>query len=220
VRSPTPPGPSPTPGAIVSIEDVTHTSRGLLRGQRNAHFRLASAVGVDLDRRELARGRLARVLELDSALRGTHPAPPLPWQRYPRVDGYIHPWTSSGRLRPGLRFKGNQRGRCFLAEESARSAVSCLYPDGGRNDACFPQRRPWQRGDLAACSFGPGSTTFTRWVISQGSDPPIFVPWSRIGDISLGGYEDEVQAEYGSESRYGRRDSFLDSLLPGEGSWV
>jgi len=148
------------------------------------------------------------VLELDSPLKGTHPAPPLAWERYPRVDGYIHPWTPSGKLRPGLRFKGGQRGRCFLAEETARSAVSCLYPSLGRNDACFPQRRPWQRGDLAACSFGPGSTTFTRWVITQGSDPPIFVPWSRIGNISLGDYHSakvEVEAEYGPEPRYGYR---------------
>ena len=145
------------------------------------------------------------VLTLDSPLKGTHPAPSLAWQRYPRVDGYIHPWTASGKLRRGLRFKGEQRGRCFLAEESVRSAVSCLYPDGGRNDVCFPQRRPWQRGDLAACSFGPGSRTFTRWVISQGSDPPIFVRWSRIGDISLEGFKEEVEAEYGPEPRDGYR---------------
>jgi hypothetical protein len=145
------------------------------------------------------------VLKLESPLKGTHAAPRLPWERYPRVDGYIHPWTSSGKLRAGLRFKGEQRGPCFLAEESARSSVSCLYPSGGRNDACFPQRRPWQRGDLAACSFGPGSTTFTRWVITQGSDPPIFVPWSRIGDISLDGYKAEVAAEYGPEPTYGYR---------------
>ena len=146
------------------------------------------------------------VLELDSPLRGTHPAPPLPWQGYPHVDGYIHPWTASGKLRPGLRFKGEQRGRCFLAAETARSGVSCLFdPTSGRYDACFPQRRPWQRGDLAACSFGPGSTTFTRWVITQGSDPPVFVPWNRIGDISLGGFREEVEAEYGSEPRYGYR---------------
>ena len=144
------------------------------------------------------------VLKLDSPPRGTHPAPPLPWQRYPRVDGYIHPWTSTGKLRPGLRFTGEQRGRCFLVDETARSAVSCLAGNS-RYDACFPRRRPWQRGELAACSSGPGSTTFTRWVITQGSDPPIFVPWSRIGDISLGGYKDEVEAEYGSEPRYGYR---------------
>ena len=145
------------------------------------------------------------VLELDSPLKGTHPAPPLAWQRYPRVDGYIHPWTSGGKLRPGLRFKGKQRGRCFLAEESARSAVSCLLPSLGRADACFPQRRPWRRGELAACSFGPGSTTFTRWVITEGTDPPVFVPWSRIGDIALGGFKEEVDAEYGSEPDYGYR---------------
>src|SRR5947199_1503390 len=105
------------------------------------------------------------VLELDSPLKGTHPAPPLAWQRYPRADGYIHPWTSSGELRPGLRFKGAQRGRCFLVDETARSAVSCLAGNS-RYDACFPRRRPWQRGELAACSWGPGSTTLTRWVIT------------------------------------------------------
>src|SRR5437763_3227620 len=144
------------------------------------------------------------VLELDSPLKGTHPAPPLAWQRYRRVDGYIHPWTSSGKLRPGLRFQGERRGRCFLAAETARSAVSCLF-GVSRYDACFPQRRPWQRGNLAACSFGPGSRTFTRWVISQASDPPVSVRWSRIGDISLGSYKVEVEAVYGSEPLYGYR---------------
>jgi hypothetical protein len=145
------------------------------------------------------------VLELDSPLKGTHATPPLAWHRYPLVDGYVQPWTSSGTFRPGLRFKGHQRGRCFLVGETARSAVSCLYPNGGRNDACFPRRRPWQRGDRAACSWGPGSTTFTRWVITQGSDPPLFAPWSRIGDIALGDYRVEVEADYGSEPRYGYR---------------
>src|SRR5919198_2561659 len=67
------------------------------------------------------------VLELDSPPTGTHPTRPLRWFRYPRVDGYIHPWTSGGRLRSGLRFKGERRGRCFLVSETERSAVSCLY---------------------------------------------------------------------------------------------
>jgi hypothetical protein len=152
-------------------------------------------------------GRLNRrgVLRLDSPLDGTHPAPSLRWQRYPHVDGYIHPWTATGKLRAGIHFKGRLRGRCFLAAETVRSAVSCLYGTGARYDSCFPQRRPWRRGDLAACSVGPGFTTFTRWVITQGSDPPVFVPWSRIGDISLGGYKVEVEAEYGPEPRDGYR---------------
>jgi hypothetical protein len=145
------------------------------------------------------------VLTVDSPLKGTHPAPPLAWQHYPRVDGYIHPWTSTGKLRPGLRFKGEGRGRCFLAEESARSAVSCLYQNSGRSEACFPRRRPWRRGDLAACSYGPGSRTFTRWVITEGSDPPILVPWSGVGDIALGGYKVEVVADYGPEPSAGYR---------------
>jgi hypothetical protein len=144
------------------------------------------------------------VLEPDSPLTGTHSTPPLAWQRYPHVDGYIHPWTASGKLRRGLSFEGKRHGRCFLVDETARSAVSCL--DGtARYEACFPRRRPWQRGELAACEFGPGSTRFTRWVITQGSDPPIFVPWSRIGGISLGEYKEEVRAYYGPEPRDGYR---------------
>jgi NADH dehydrogenase len=41
-------------GAILNVEDITHSIRGLLRGQRNAHFRLAKAVRADLGRHELA----------------------------------------------------------------------------------------------------------------------------------------------------------------------
>jgi NADH:ubiquinone reductase (H+-translocating) len=40
-------------GAILNVEDITHSIRGLLRGQGNARFRLATAVGADLDRHEL-----------------------------------------------------------------------------------------------------------------------------------------------------------------------
>src|SRR5436190_13288599 len=145
------------------------------------------------------------VLKLDSPLTGTHPARPLPWHRYPRVDGYIRPWAASGAFRSGLRFKGEERGRCFLVEETARGAVSCLRRNQGRYEACFPRRRPWRRGDVAACSWGPGSLTFTRWVMTEGSDPPIFIPWNTIGEISLGSYEQEVEAEYGPQPSLGYR---------------
>src|SRR5512142_2466458 len=40
-------------GAIVSTEDITHAIRGLLRGQSNIRFRLATADGVDLERHEV-----------------------------------------------------------------------------------------------------------------------------------------------------------------------
>jgi hypothetical protein len=99
--------------------------------------------------------------------------------------------------------------RTFLIDGSIeyglRTAIRCccLCPRSPRYH--FPKRRPWQRGDLAACSFGPGSTTFTRWVITQGSHPPIFVPWGRIDDLSLGGFKEEVEAEYGPEPSYGYR---------------
>src|SRR6266536_1469640 len=58
-------------------------------------------------------------LELDSPPKSTHPAPPLAWQRYPRVDGYVHPWTSSAKLRPGLRFKA--RDEAAASSPSRRS---------------------------------------------------------------------------------------------------
>jgi hypothetical protein len=106
------------------------------------------------------------VLALDSPPKGTHPAAPLAWARYPRVDGYVQPWTSDGKLRPGLHVEGGHRGRCFRVDETARSAVSCLSGNS-RYDSCFPRRRPWRPGDVAVCSFGPGSTRFTRWVITS-----------------------------------------------------
>src|SRR5919197_1896252 len=36
------------------------------------------------------------VLVLDRPLTGTHPTPPLAWQRYPHLDGFVEPWTSRG----------------------------------------------------------------------------------------------------------------------------
>jgi hypothetical protein len=106
------------------------------------------------------------VLELDSPLRGTHPTPPLAWQRYPHIDGFVEPWTSRGTLRPGLRFKGEGRGRCFVVDETVRSGISCLTRTLRRYDACFPQRRNWRAGDLAACG-GLGDTSFVRWTITR-----------------------------------------------------
>jgi hypothetical protein len=105
------------------------------------------------------------LLNLDSPLRATHPTPPLAWQRYPHVDGFIEPWTSSGKLRPGLRFNGKGRGRCFVVSETARGGISCLSRTLWRYDACFPQRQNWRVGDLAACG-APGDIRFVRWTIT------------------------------------------------------
>jgi hypothetical protein len=106
------------------------------------------------------------VLTLRVSIEGTRATPPLAWQRrYPRIDGFVEPWTSSGTLRPGLRFKGERQGGCFLVAETVRSAISCLTRTGSRYNACFPQRRDWGAGDLAACG-APGGTTFVRWTIS------------------------------------------------------
>jgi hypothetical protein len=104
------------------------------------------------------------LLELDSPLEGTHP---LAWQRYPHIDGFVEPWTSSGELRPGLRFDGKERGGCFRVDETARSGISCLSGTLLRYDACFPQRQNWRAGGLAACG-GLGDTRFVRWTITGG----------------------------------------------------
>jgi hypothetical protein len=105
------------------------------------------------------------VLELDSPLKGTRPTPPLAWQRYPHIDGFVEPWTSSGKLRPGLRFEGEGRGRCFIVDETVRCGISCLRRTLSRYDSCFPQRQSWRAGDLAACG-GLGDTRFVRWTIT------------------------------------------------------
>lgn len=108
------------------------------------------------------------VLTLDTPLQNTHPTSPLAWQRYPHLDGFVEPWTTGGTLRPGLRFKGEGRGRCFVVDETARSALSCLARKLRRYDACFPRRRHWRAGDVAACG-SLGSTTFVRWTIRERS---------------------------------------------------
>jgi hypothetical protein len=105
------------------------------------------------------------VLVLDSPLKGTHPTPPLAWQRYPHLDSVVHPWTSRGTLRAGLRFKGTARGPCFVVDETVIAAISCLLANGGRYEACFPQWQYWLPGQLAACG-GFGGTSFVRWTIT------------------------------------------------------
>jgi hypothetical protein len=151
---------------------------------------------------------------LDGPLKGTHATPPLLWHRYPVVDGYIQPWTAGGTLRPGLTFKREGRGHCFLADDTVYSAVSCLRPDLGRDGACFPRRRAGHGGDLAACSDGPGYTSYTRWRISgEVPNPPQLVPWRGIGDIFLGEPKVRVIREYDADRKFGASE--LDFPLPG-----
>jgi hypothetical protein len=106
------------------------------------------------------------VLTLHVPFKGTHGTRPLAWQRYPHVDGFVEPWTSSGTLRAGLRFKGKGRGPCFVVAETVTSGISCLTRRGERYDACFPQRSKWRAGDLAACG-DLGGMRFVRWTITR-----------------------------------------------------
>lgn len=108
------------------------------------------------------------VLKLDVPLKGTHATPPLPWQRrYPHVDGFILPWTRAGKLRSGLRFGGTERGSCgfWVEHRVPRSAGRCVSSAGVIFEPCFPRRRYFRAGDVAACD-APGDTSFIRWVIT------------------------------------------------------
>jgi hypothetical protein len=155
------------------------------------------------------------VLTLDRRPKDTHATPRLPWQRYPHVDGYVQPWTPAGKLRPGLRFKGSERGRCFLVSETVYSGLSCLAPDLERYEACFPRRRDGGRGELAACAYGPGYTRFTRWTMTAEipSPQPLLMRWRGIGDIHLGEPKRRVVREYRSQGTLGRY--VLDFAMPG-----
>jgi hypothetical protein len=108
------------------------------------------------------------VLKLDVPLKGTHATPPLAWQRrYPHVDGFILPWTRAGKLRSGLRFVGTERGACgfWVEHRVPRSAGRCVSSAGVIFEPCFPQRRNFRAGDVAACD-APGYTRLVRWVIT------------------------------------------------------
>jgi hypothetical protein len=114
------------------------------------------------------------VLKLDVPLAGTHPTPPLAWQRrYPHVDGFIHPWTSAGKLRPGLTFDraagAHFHGTCFRGTEFSRdlSALRCV--SDVQFDPCYPPQADWnRRGVVVACATA-GWTTFGRFLITRRS---------------------------------------------------
>jgi hypothetical protein len=109
-----------------------------------------------------ANGRLS----LEVALQGTHAIPTLPWQQYPRRDGFVDPWTPSGTLRTGLTLAGKRRGPCpGESKELGKAAVLCLTQDARRFDPCFPQPGA-TRSTLAACGT-LGSTVFVRWTIAR-----------------------------------------------------
>jgi hypothetical protein len=109
------------------------------------------------------------VLKLTVPPKGTHATQPLRWQRrYPHADGFILPWTRARKLRPGLRFVVTERGSCvrFVEHRVPRSAVRCIDSRTSTySDSCFPQRRNFRAGDLAACE-APGDTNLIRWVIT------------------------------------------------------
>jgi hypothetical protein len=145
------------------------------------------------------------VMTLDVPLAGTHAPPRLAWQRYPRTDGWIEPWTRSGRLRPGLRFTSTYTGggSCSRGSEESwsKSAGRCLWRGLYQVDPCFAQRDDWDhRGAVLACSHGPEAMTFGRFVIGPPSyraiDFPDLVPWTGVGAFQLGESRAQVAHDY------------------------
>jgi hypothetical protein len=113
------------------------------------------------------------LLRLDHPLRGTHLTPPLAWQRrYPHIDGFIHPWTRGGKLRPGLTFDQaggarHYRGTCWRGTELTfdKSALRC-YSDV-QFDPCFAPTRNWNRPGVVVACADAGFTTFGRFLITK-----------------------------------------------------
>jgi hypothetical protein len=120
-----------------------------------------------------ANGRLdARgALRLDVPLVGTRAARPLAWQSYPHVDGFIHPWTSSGRLRSGLSFNSDRgthfRGHCFKGTEFTHDPAALRCVSDVQFDPCYAPNGNWNRiGAVVACGSA-GWTGFSRFVINR-----------------------------------------------------
>ena len=115
------------------------------------------------------------VLKLEVPLAGTHTTPPLAWQRlYPHIDSFIHPWTSQGKLRPGLTFDqagGSQhyRGACFRGSEYTvdTSALKCV--SDVQLDPCYPPTADWNRHGVVVACAAAGWTTFGRFLITRRS---------------------------------------------------
>jgi hypothetical protein len=148
-----------------------------------------------------SRGRL----RASFSLAGTHRPRRLAWQRYPRRDGYVDPWTPAGKLPAGLRFTSTYTGgggcSAQAEETAAKSAVRCLWRGLYQVHPCFAPPGRWNhRGGVVACAQGTGATTFGRFVIGPPSyrafDFPELLPWHGIGSISLGESRQEVRHDY------------------------
>jgi hypothetical protein len=112
-------------------------------------------------------------LRLNVPLAETHAARQLAWQRYPHIDGYIHPWLGTGKLRRGLSFypdRGQRfRGHCFKGTEYTRDSAALRCVSDVQFDPCFAQAADWNHlGAVVACASA-GSTRFRRFVISRRS---------------------------------------------------
>jgi hypothetical protein len=143
------------------------------------------------------------VLTLNVRLHGTHPPPRLPWQRYPRTDGWVDPWTRSGTFREGLRFTTNLSGGgdCVSQSELIRTGIRCLWRGLYQVDPCYAPPGRWNhRGGVVACPNGPGATTFQRFVIGPPSyraiDFPIIEPWDGAGAFQLDEPRKRVAYDY------------------------
>jgi hypothetical protein len=144
------------------------------------------------------------VLRLDAPLSGTRPPRRLAWQRYPRIDGFVYPWTRAGTLRAGLTFTSTYPGggTCGAGSEEvgASFAVRCVWHGQFQVQPCFAPPRWWNhRGAVVACPNGAGATTFGRFVIGGPRYEAIavgdLIPWTAAGAIALGESRGQVARE-------------------------
>jgi hypothetical protein len=127
-----------------------------------------NSLGVDVENATLAADEQL-VLNRPTRSPGQTPVPP--WAvRYPVDNGFIKPWSPSGKLRPDLKLLGGRRATCkypssAVADSKARLCVAAM--GGNAWDPCFSRANGWQhRGTVAACSNEPGSRRFMRVVVA------------------------------------------------------
>ena len=154
------------PGRSSVCLDKTHTFKCVL----DTYGAYSCATHADFPALRMVNAAISPTghLTLNQPLSGL-PTPRLTWQRrYTFRNGFIYPWSTAGRLRPGLTLIGNLRSRCSPTSEetAAVSALRC-FASSILVDPCFPQRSGWQHGGVAAaCATAPGSTRFLRLIIS------------------------------------------------------
>jgi hypothetical protein len=94
---------------------------------------------------------------------------------YPLLNGYVLPFDSDGRPRPGLTFTEKVVGTCMgRGDVFHPDSMRCGW-EGGEfsylHNSCFKAPGPPRVGDVVLCPEGAGSTRFIQLKLSKVDEP-------------------------------------------------